>query len=66
MRAEVDKSKPVVVSCRQCGSTDLTQLRHWNSLPSGRVFDPTHHCNKCGLDFIYRSPREMLRDFLED
>lgn len=64
MPSVLDKQKASVITCRQCGSPDLQQLRHWNTPPSGKLFDPTHHCNKCGLDFIYRSPKEKLRDFL--
>jgi len=59
-----DQIKPQTITCRQCGSANLVQLRHWNTPPSGKAFDPTHHCNQCGLDFIYRSPKEKLRDFL--
>ena len=65
MQTTLDRQKSLVITCRQCGSTDLEQLRHWNTPPSGKAFDPTHHCNMCGLDFIYRSPKEKLRDFLE-
>ena len=65
MQATMDKPKATVIVCRQCGGTDLQLLRHWNTPPSGKAFDPTHHCNKCGLDFIYRSPREKLMDWLD-
>ena len=65
MQVALDKPKAAVICCRQCGSTNLQALRHWNSPPSGKEFDPTHHCNKCGLDFIYHSPKERLRDFLD-
>lgn len=65
MQSILDKPKATVIVCRQCGSTDLQLLRHWNTPPSGKAFDPTHHCNKCGLDFIYRPPREKLMDWLD-
>lgn len=66
MNTTLDRQKSVVITCRQCGSDDLESLRHWNTPSSGKPFEPTHHCRKCGLDFIYRTPKEKLRDFMRD
>ena len=64
MKPVLDQPRSFAITWRQCGSSDLQALRHWNTPPSGKVFDPTHHCNKCGQDFIWHSPKERLRDYI--
>ena len=66
MHDTLDRSQPFAITCRKCRSTDLKALRHWHTPPTGKGFEPTHHCNACGLDFIYRSPKETLRSFMLD
>lgn len=51
---------------RWCKSTDLTQLRPVYGDINTKKFEPTHHCNKCGLDFIWHHPKGVLIDTMRD
>jgi len=66
MNAKLDQKPQRVIVCRKCGSDQVTALRDWTLPPSRKVFDPSHRCNRCGWDFIYRSPREVLRELARE
>lgn len=48
--------------CRRCGGEDLNQLRPAYGATNTKKFEPTHHCNTCGWDFIWHHPKDVLID----
>ena len=65
----LDRKPPFVITCPECGNQDVKLLRHWNDRPGKEPapsFDPTHQCERCGFRWIYRSPKEKIRSFLQD
>ena len=61
-----DRAPAFVVTCPKCRSPQTRLLRHWSDPPRPGVhFNPTHRCEHCGHEWIYRSPKEKLRSFID-
>jgi len=64
----LDRTRRFVVRCPECHGEEVKLLRDWRDpLPKADApaFNPTHQCTKCGFRWIYRSPKEKLRSFVD-